>query len=124
MSNRPLTLCLAVLCGVVSARAAFACSDASELERKFELKASNGGELAVDGVFEYAGCDEYPRNDYQPPYAERTYRSADNFVLTIVTDQGKPVSDVVLSQRKRWASRFGSWDQANLLPGKLLDGEY
>ncbi|MDE2492209.1 MAG: hypothetical protein KGM24_15280, partial [Elusimicrobia bacterium] len=96
------------------ARAASAarCPDAAELETSFEL--------TLDGrtrVFAYAGCRRAGRNDYLPPYSERTYRAADGDALVIVTDEGASSSEVLLWDGSRWTERAQGVSNAALASG-------
>jgi hypothetical protein len=100
------------------AAAVASCDDAKELETSFELTvaAPNGGD-ALDLKFQYAGCDWAPRNDYLPPYTERAYKAQDGYGLTIVTNDGEGVSEVLLSKGKDWVGRLGAPANAAMASG-------
>ncbi len=94
------------------------CADAKELETPFALTISfpNGGR-PLELSFEYAGCGEEGRNDYLPPYTERSYKGADGYGLTIATNEGAAQSDVLVSKGKDWIGRFGTISNETLLSG-------
>jgi hypothetical protein len=97
------------------------CSDARELETPFEATLSYAdGRKPLVLRFEYAGCREEGRNDYLPPYTERDYRGPDGYGLTVVTNDGEPSSEVLLSQGRDWAGDFGKLENAKLVSGDPL----
>lgn len=97
------------------------CADAKELETPFELTIDFAdGRPALDLSFEYAGCEEVGRNDYLPPYTERSYKGADGYGLTIVTNEGESRSDVLASKGKDWIGQFGSIANETLLSGNPI----
>ena len=96
------------------------CSEAKELETRFELKVTfPGGAQPLDISFTYSGCREEGRNDYLPPYTDRGYEGRDGYALTIVTEEGESKSEVLLSHDKEWF-RFGKIANASLVSGDLL----
>jgi hypothetical protein len=103
------------------AAAPASCDDAKELETSFELQfapANGGAKLRLR--FQYAGCDWEPRNDYLPPYTQRSYEAQDGYGLTIVTNDGASASEVLLSKGKDWIGDLGSPDNAALVSGDPL----
>jgi hypothetical protein len=92
------------------------CADAKELEIPFELTLTGGRELD----FSYAGCREEGRNDYLPPYTERSYKGQDGYGLTIVTDEGAESSEVLVSKGKDWVGNFGKLANAKLVSGETI----
>ncbi len=94
------------------------CEDAKELETplEFALKYADGRK-PLDLRFEYAGCDWAPRNDYLPPYTERSYKAADGYGLTILTNDGEKASDVLFSKDGKWVGNFGAYDNAAIVSG-------
>ncbi|HXS99054.1 MAG TPA: hypothetical protein VN915_00085 [Elusimicrobiota bacterium] len=100
------------------AQAPASCEDAKELETPLELTVTYpDGSLPLRLRFEYAGCGWEPRNDYLPPYTTRSYRAEDGYGLTIVTDDGRDVSEVLLSKGKAWAGNFGGLSNAAIVSG-------
>lgn len=100
------------------AKAPKSCEDAQELETPLELTVTYpDGSLPLVLRFEYAGCEWTPRNDYLPPYTERSYRADDGYWLTIVTDDGRDASEVLLSKGKKWAGNFGGLSNAAIVSG-------
>ena len=94
------------------------CADAKELETPFSLAITYAdGRPPLELSFEYAGCDEVGRNDYLPPYTERSYKGADGYGLTIVTNDGAAQSDVLASKGKDWIGQFGSIANETLVSG-------
>jgi len=108
--------------GASAAKVPAACPDAKELETAFDVRLVDSLGRATDLRFEYADCSEEPRNDYLPPYTERSYKGPDSYALTIVTDEGKPGSDVLLSRANVWVGRFGYHENARLVSGERLAG--
>ena len=97
------------------------CSDAKELETPFELTiAFADGRKPLELSFEYAGCEEEGRNDYLPPYTTRSYKGADGYGLTIVTNEGEAQSDVLASKGKDWIGQFGTISNETLLSGNPI----
>ena len=97
------------------------CPDAVELETPFELTvAFADGRKPLELRFEYAGCEQEGRNDYLPPYTERSYKGADGYGLTIVTNDGEPRSDVLVSKGRDWVGQFGTIENEALLSGNPL----
>jgi hypothetical protein len=97
------------------------CPDAKELETPFELTVTYAdGRKPLALSFEYAGCEEVGRNDYLPPYTERSYKGADGYGLTIVTNDGEAGSDVLVSKGKDWVGRFGYQANAALVSGNPI----
>ncbi len=104
-----------------AARAAAACAGAAELETSFEMTVTFAdGRKPVELKFEYAGCAAEGRNDYLPPYVTRSYKAQDGYALTVITDEGKTDSEVLLSKGKDWVGRFGSLANAKLVSGDSL----
>jgi hypothetical protein len=100
------------------AKAPTSCDDAKELETPLELTVTYpDGSLPLFLRFEYAGCEWTPRNDYLPPYTERSYRADDGYGLTIVTDDGRATSEVLLSKGSKWAGNFGGLSNAAIVSG-------
>lgn len=94
------------------------CADAKELETSFQLAVSFRSGLAPAELnFEYAGCAEEGRNDYLPPYTTRSYKGADGYGLTVVTNDGESSSEVLVSKGKDWVAQFGSLSNARLASG-------
>jgi len=109
---------VAAIAAPAAAPAASSCEDAKELETTFEMKLTYpDGAKPLELRFQYAGCEEYPRNDYLPPYTERDYKGADGYGLTIVTDDGSQVSEVLLSKGKDWLGKLGAPANASLASG-------
>ena len=103
------------------AKAIPSCADAKELETPFELTLNFAdGRPALEISFQYAGCEEVGRNDYLPPYTERSYKGADGYGLTIVTNEGAAQSDVLASKGKDWIGQFGSIANATLISGSPI----
>ena len=101
-----------------TAKAPSSCDDAKELETPLELTVTYpDGSLPLALRFEYAGCEWTPRNDYLPPYTERNYRAEDGYGLTIVTDEGRETSEVLLSKGTKWAGNFGQLSNAAIVSG-------
>lgn len=99
------------------------CADAKELETPFEVKITPAdGSKPREVGFEYAGCEEVGRNDYQPAYTERSYKGADGYGLTIVTNDGESSSEVLVSQGRDWVSRFGTVENEALVSGNPQTG--
>jgi len=100
---------------------AASCSDAKELEIAYAMTISFTGERKPQPMtFFYAGCREEPRNDYLPPYTERSYKGSDGYGLTIVTDESAESSEVLLSQGQDWAGDFGKIANAKLVSGETI----
>lgn len=99
------------------------CADAKDqLERRFQLEIHGNKTQSVS--FVYAGCREEGRNDYLPPYTERSYKSdKGDYVLVIVTNEGEAQSEVLLWSEgaKEWIGRFGSIANAKLASGEWVD---
>jgi len=98
------------------------CPDAQALETPFTLTlsfASGRRPLTLD--FEYEGCEEFGRNDLLPPYTERSYKGADGYGLTIVTNRDEARSEVLVSKGRDWVGRFGTVANADLLSGDPLE---
>ncbi|MDE2292742.1 MAG: hypothetical protein KGL53_11730, partial [Elusimicrobia bacterium] len=85
----------------------------------FELRGDVDGK-AVTLEFAYAGCREEGRNDYLPPYTERSYRAAGGYGLTVITDEGEPRSEVLLSKGSAWVGRYGLLLNDALTSGRVL----
>ena len=83
---------------------------------QFELTVAGGRRMA----FSYADCREEPRNDYLLPYTERDYRGPDGYGLTMVTDDGAEVSEVLVSLGKDWVGDFGKLSNAELVFGESI----
>ncbi len=96
------------------------CADAKSLEIPFELTITLGNGRTIEQRFSYQGCEEEGRNDYLPPYTTRSYKGTDGYALTIVTDEGKDASSVLLSLGKDWVGRFGDIENAKLVSGDEL----
>ena len=97
------------------------CPDAQELETPFELTVSfPDGRNPLKLSFKYAGCVQEGRNDYLKPYTERSYTGADGYGLTIVTNDGEPRSDVLVSKGRDWVGQFGTIENEALISGNPL----
>lgn len=96
------------------------CPDAKELETSFELRVISAKGRALDLHFDYKGCRTEGRNDYLPPYTERDYEARDGYGLTIVTDDGRSESEVLLAKGAEWIGRFGKQENAKLVSGEEL----
>lgn len=96
------------------------CADAKELETSYDVRLIDASGHKIDLRFEYAGCDEEPRNDYLPPYTERSYKAADGYGLTITTNEGEEGSDVLLSRGTAWIGRFGYQKNAKVVSGEEI----
>ncbi|HEX4046500.1 MAG TPA: hypothetical protein VH309_01625 [Elusimicrobiota bacterium] len=97
------------------------CPDAQELEAPFELSVSfPDGRTPLDLSFEYDGCDQEERNDYIPPYTQRSYKGQDGYGLVIVTSDGESQSDVLVSKGQDWVGRFGTIANADLVSGNPI----
>jgi hypothetical protein len=104
-----------------AAKAIPSCADAKELETPFSLTTSYAdGRPPLELSFEYAGCEEVGRNDYLPPYTERSYKGADGYGLTIVTNDGAAQSDVLASKGKDWIGQFGAIANETLVSGNPI----
>jgi hypothetical protein len=103
-----------------AARPPSSCADAKELETSFEMTIAFAGGRKVEQKFAYAGCREEGRNDYLPPYTERSYKGQDGYALTIVTEDGRAESEVLLSKGADWVGRFGGIANAKLVSGDVL----
>ncbi|MBI5240880.1 MAG: hypothetical protein HY926_10445 [Elusimicrobia bacterium] len=102
------------------AATAISCPDAQELEIPFTLSVP----AMADGYrmeFVYAGCRTEPRNDYLPPYTERSYKGPRGYGLTMVTDEGAAESQVLVSKGKDWVGDFGKLANARLASGGWID---
>src|SRR3569832_840518 len=100
------------------AKAPSSCADAKELETSFELAvAFRGGVEPRIMAFDYAGCSEEGRNDYLPAYTERSYKGADGYGLTIVTNDGASSSEVLVSKGKDWIGQYPALSNAALVSG-------
>jgi hypothetical protein len=104
-----------------SAKPITSCPDAKELETPFQLTVTFAdGRKPLNLSFEYEGCEERGRNDYLPPYTERSYKGADSYGLTIVTNDDETDSEVLVSKGADWVGRFGKIENATLLSGNPL----
>ncbi len=96
------------------------CPDAQELEIPFTLSVPG----MADGYameFLYTGCRQEGRNDYLPPYTERSYKGPRGLGITIVTDEGAAESQVLVSKGKDWVGDFGRISNARLASGAWID---
>ena len=101
-----------------AAAAVPSCSDAKELETDFSMTLTFAdGSKPVELKLVYAGCVEEGRNDYLPPYTERYYKGQDGYALTLVTEDGRDGSDVLLSKGADWVGRFSTISNATLVSG-------
>jgi hypothetical protein len=101
-----------------AAKAPSSCADAKELETAFDLTLADVNGRKTERHFTYVDCDEEPRNDYLPPYTQRSYDAPDGYGLTIVTNEGDSSSEVLLSQGKDYVGRFGSLSNEKLVSGE------
>ena len=105
---------------------ATSCADAKELEIPFVLSFAETAIRPVPLHFAYDGCDTMPRNDYQPPYTERSYKGEYGYTLKIVTDEGgvssvmtMGTSEVTLFKGESLVSNFGKLPAAlTMIPTK------
>jgi hypothetical protein len=94
------------------------CDEGRELDVPLELvmtPASGGPARTL--AFAYAGCEWTDRNDYLPPYTERSYEAKGGYALTIVTDEGRDFSEVLLSRNGKWIGSLGTPANAALASG-------
>lgn len=94
-----------------SAAAPTSCDDAKSLEAPFEfaLTPADGG-AKIQLRFEYAGCEEFPRNDYLAPYTQRSYEAKGGYGMTILVDEdGRSAgyAQVLFSSGKNWIGNMG-----------------
>lgn len=92
------------------------CPDAKELETSFDLTLNR-----KEYRYEYAGCREEGRNDYLPGYTERSYRGPEGTGVTIVTEDGASVSEVLLSDAGFWIGDFKGLANAALTSGSEVN---
>ncbi len=118
--DRQLTAAFDKTAAAAAKAAPSSCSDAKPLEVPFEMTITFADGRTVSQRFEYAGCEEEGRNDYLPPYTTRSYKGQDGYALTIITEESKEASEVLLSQGRDWVGRFGSIDNAKLISGDSL----
>lgn len=94
------------------------CPGARELETAFELTVTPAYGAPAAYRFEYAGCSQAERNDYLPPYTERSYESKDGYSLVIVTNDGESASEVLLAKGKDWVG-----DERGVANAALASGD-
>jgi len=98
------------------------CREDSELDfSRFVLAfRAAGQDGVVKSEFSYSTCRRFSRNDYQAPYAVRSYKGA-GFDLLIVTEQDAQDSELVLTTSAgAFAGKLGKVDTQKLLgPGAV-----
>ena len=91
-----------------------ACADKKPLlEGTAVARYEDGGKLAAV-EFGYFDCEWFGRNDYLPPYEERTLLSDKGYKLVIVTDEDAGESQVIVIKNGRYGATLSSLDHATL----------
>jgi len=97
------------------------CPDAKALETTFEftLAATDGG-APLRLRFEFAGCEDFERNDYLPAYTQRSYTANDGYGLTILVNDGSEQAEVLVSKGPNWVGKLEAFTVAQLASGDVL----
>jgi hypothetical protein len=112
---------IAALAAAYGQKQEASCADAKELEIPFALTLYNTSDRRTfERHFQYAGCHEEGRNDYQPPYTARYYKDEAGLDLVIVTDNLADNSEVLIFRARDMIKDFRSSNN-DLVSGDLID---